>query len=77
VFNLATKQKLGSHLMNDDVTFWTWISDSTLGMVTEREVFHWKVIEGQAAPQKVSKRANERASHHRAPSATRECFEHV
>ncbi|RSH92447.1 hypothetical protein EHS25_008863 [Saitozyma podzolica] len=53
VFNLATKQKLGSHLMNDDVTFWTWISDSTLGMVTEREVFHWKVIEGQAAPQKV------------------------
>ncbi|GFZ51649.1 LOW QUALITY PROTEIN: Clathrin heavy chain [Saitozyma sp. JCM 24511] len=53
VFNLATKQKLGSHLMNDDVTFWTWISDSTLGMVTEREVHHWKVIEGQAAPQKV------------------------
>jgi clathrin heavy chain len=54
VFNLATKQKVGSHLMNDDVTFWTWITDSTLGLVTEREVHHWKVMDGQQAPSKVS-----------------------
>lgn len=54
VFNLATKSKLGSHLMNEDVTFWTWINDTTLGMVTEHSVYHWKVIDGQAAPQKVS-----------------------
>jgi clathrin heavy chain len=40
--------------MNDDVVFWTWISESTLGMVTEREVLHWKVMDGQAAPTKVS-----------------------
>jgi clathrin heavy chain len=40
--------------MNEDVTFWTWINDSTLGMVTEHSVHHWKVTEGQAAPQKVS-----------------------
>jgi clathrin heavy chain len=40
--------------MNEDVTFWSWINDSTLGVVTEREVHHWKVTEGQAAPQKVS-----------------------
>ncbi|KAL7419060.1 Clathrin heavy chain [Cryptotrichosporon argae] len=53
VFNLATKQKLGSHLMNEDVTFWTWINPSTLGLVTDREVQHWKVIEGQQAPAKV------------------------
>lgn len=52
VFNLATKQKVGSHLMNDDVTFWTWITDSTLGLVTDREVHHWKVMEGQQAPSK-------------------------
>ncbi len=39
--------------MNDDVVFWTWINDTTLGMVTDREVYHWKVIEGQQAPQKV------------------------
>jgi clathrin heavy chain len=55
VFNLATKSKLGSHLMNEDVGFWTWINDSTLGLVTDREVLHWKVIEGQAAPTKVSR----------------------
>jgi len=53
IFNLGTKTKLGSHLMNEDVTFWTWVSDSMLGLVTEREVFHWKVMEGQAAPSKV------------------------
>jgi len=40
--------------MNEDVVFWTWISDSTLGLVTEKEVLHWKVMEGQAAPTKVS-----------------------
>ncbi|KAK1921835.1 hypothetical protein DB88DRAFT_499360 [Papiliotrema laurentii] len=53
VFNLTTKQKLGSHLMNDDVVFWTWINDTTLGMVTDRDVHHWKVIEGQQAPVKI------------------------
>lgn len=53
VFNLATKSKLGSHVMNEDVTFWAWINDTTLGMVTEHTVYHWKVMEGQAAPQKV------------------------
>lgn len=42
--------------MNDDVVFWTWINDTTLGMVTDRDVHHWKVIEGQQAPVKVSTR---------------------
>lgn len=53
VFNLTSKSKLGAHLSNDDVIFWSWINDTTLGIVTEREVQHWKVTEGQAAPQKV------------------------
>ncbi|RXK35208.1 clathrin heavy chain [Tremella mesenterica] len=39
--------------MNEDVTFWSWISDTTLGLVTDTQVYHWKVIEGQAAPTKV------------------------
>lgn len=39
--------------MNEDVTFWAWINDTTLGMVTEHSVYHWKVTEGQAAPQKI------------------------
>lgn len=40
--------------MNDDIPFWTWVNDTTLGIVTDREVFHWKVMEGQTAPTKVS-----------------------
>ena len=42
--------------MNDDVSYWTWISDTTIGLVTEREVYHWKVMEGSAAPSKVGRR---------------------
>ena len=59
VFNLATKQKLGSHLMNEDVPFWTWINDTTLGMVTDREVQHWKVVDGESAPKKASTTARQ------------------
>lgn len=39
--------------MNDDVVFWKWISDSQIGLVTEREVFHWDAMGGSAAPKKV------------------------
>jgi len=53
LFNLGTKQKVGAHLMNDDIPFWTWVNDTTLGIVTDREVYHWKVMEGQTAPTKV------------------------
>ncbi|OCF71038.1 clathrin heavy chain [Kwoniella mangroviensis CBS 8886] len=53
VFNLGNKSKIGAHLMNEDVTFWTWINDTTIGIVTEREVYHWKVMDGQAAPTKI------------------------
>jgi clathrin heavy chain len=40
--------------MNEDVIYWAWINENTLGIVTEREVHHWNVIEGQAGPKKVS-----------------------
>lgn len=39
--------------MNDDIPYWTWINDTTLGIVTDREVYHWKVMEGQTSPTKV------------------------
>ena len=51
VFNIETKTKVKSHMMNDDVTFWRWISDSTIGLVTETSVrsrgVQQEVIEGQ------------------------------
>ena len=52
VFNIDTKQKVKSHMMNEDVIFWRWISDSAVGLVTDTSVFHWS-INDQNAPQKV------------------------
>jgi hypothetical protein len=52
VFNIATKQKLKAHLMNEEVVFWKWLSKETLGVVTETAVFHWD-LNGADAPVKV------------------------
>ncbi|KAI1486926.1 clathrin heavy chain [Biscogniauxia mediterranea] len=57
IFDLEQKQKLKSATMNEDVVFWKWISDSTLGLVTETSVFHWNILDpSQAAPVEVFKR---------------------
>ena len=40
--------------MNEDIPFWTWINDTTLGIVTDSQVQHWNVINGESAPKKVS-----------------------
>lgn len=55
VFNLELKTKLKSHVMNEDVVFWKWVDLKTLGLVTERAVYHWS-IEGDSAPVKVFER---------------------
>jgi clathrin heavy chain len=43
VFNLDTKQKLKSHLNPEKVQFWAWLNDTTIGMVTDKTVFHWNM----------------------------------
>ncbi|EPY52055.1 clathrin heavy chain Chc1 [Schizosaccharomyces cryophilus OY26] len=43
VFDLEAKAKLNSYVMNQDVVYWTWISDSTIGIVTETSVYHWSL----------------------------------
>lgn len=54
VFDLGTKQKLKSTTMNEDISFWKWISESTLGLVTDQSVYHWDITDSsQAAPVKV------------------------
>ena len=54
VFNIELKQKVTSHLMDVDVTFWKWITPSTLGIVTETNVYHWDALATPAvAPVKV------------------------
>ena len=53
VFNIETKQKVKSHVSNEDIIFWKWISDSTLGLVTETSVHHWSITDATSPPQKI------------------------
>ncbi|TLS31239.1 hypothetical protein PpBr36_03780 [Pyricularia pennisetigena] len=53
IFDLDAKQKLKSTTMNEDVVFWKWISDTTIGLVTDAAVYHWDVFDAnQATPVK-------------------------
>ncbi|KAJ4296171.1 Clathrin heavy chain [Collariella sp. IMI 366227] len=53
IFDLEQKQKLKSTTMSEDVAFWKWISETTLGLVTESAIYHWNVFDpSQAAPVK-------------------------
>ncbi|CRK24292.1 hypothetical protein BN1708_013907, partial [Verticillium longisporum] len=57
IFDLEQKQKLKSATMNEDVQYWKWVTETTLGLVTESSVFHWDVYDpSQAAPVKVFER---------------------
>ncbi|KAI0629190.1 clathrin heavy chain [Trametes polyzona] len=53
VFNIETKAKVKSHVNNEDVVFWKWISDQTLGLVTETAVYHWSIADATSPPQKI------------------------
>ncbi|KAI1336912.1 clathrin heavy chain [Xylariaceae sp. FL0016] len=57
IFDLDAKQKLKSATMSEDVVFWKWISENTLGLVTETSVYHWDIFDqSQQAPVEVFKR---------------------
>lgn len=57
IFDLEQKKKLKSCTMDQDVQFWKWISESTLGLVTTTSVYHWDVYDAaQDAPVKVFER---------------------
>ncbi|RKF81067.1 putative clathrin heavy chain [Golovinomyces cichoracearum] len=57
IFDLADKQKLKSTTMNEDVVFWKWFSETSLGLVTETAVYHWDIFDAnQPAPVEIFKR---------------------
>ena len=57
IFDLGQKQKLKSTTTNDDVVYWKWINETTLGLVTDTAVFHWNVYDSnQQAPIKAFER---------------------
>lgn len=45
IFDLAAKAKLKSAVMNEDVVFWKWFNESSLGLVTDTSVYHWNVFD--------------------------------
>ncbi|CAL8108322.1 unnamed protein product [Orchesella dallaii] len=61
IFNIETKSKIKSFAMPEEVVFWKWISVSTLGLVTEKAVFHWS-MEGEDKPKKMFDRHSSLAS---------------
>lgn len=73
IFDLEQKKKLKSCTMDQDVQFWKWISESTIGLVTTTSVYHWDVYDSaQDAPVKMFERnanLNVRASLPRLPLA--------
>ncbi len=53
IFNIETKSKVKSHLANEDVVFWKWVSDTTIGLVTETSVLHWSISDTTSPPLKI------------------------
>nr|POF03005.1 putative clathrin heavy chain [Quercus suber] len=54
IFDLAQKSKIKSTTMSEDVVFWKWFSESSLGLVTDSSVYHWNIFDAsQVAPTKV------------------------
>ena len=54
IFDLAQKSKIKSTNMQEDVVFWKWFSETSLGLVTDTSVYHWNIFDpSQVAPQKM------------------------
>lgn len=57
IFDLGQKAKLKSTTMSEDVVFWKWFNDRSLGLVTDTSVYHWDIFDpSQAAPVKMFER---------------------
>ncbi|KAF8998593.1 clathrin heavy chain 1 [Cyathus striatus] len=53
IFNIETKQKVKSHVNNEDIVFWKWVSETTIGLVTDTAVYHWTISDQTSPPQKI------------------------
>lgn len=45
IFDLGAKQKLKSAVVNEDIVYWKWFSETSLGLVTDTAVYHWDVYD--------------------------------
>lgn len=59
IFDLAARQKVKSTVMHEEIIFWKWFSETSIGLVTETSVYHWNVFEPtQQYPVKVFDRVS-------------------
>ncbi|KAF8661339.1 hypothetical protein AX16_001434 [Volvariella volvacea WC 439] len=56
IFNIETKSKVKSYMSNEDIVFWKWISETTIGLVSETSVYHWTITDTTSPPQKIFER---------------------
>ena len=52
VFNLDTKSKLKDIVLNHDVTYWTWLDERTIGLVSSTSVYTLLFISEMNSPAK-------------------------
>lgn len=45
IFDLSARSKLKSAVMNEDIVYWKWFSEKSLGLVTDSAVYHWDVYD--------------------------------
>ncbi|GMS88450.1 hypothetical protein PENTCL1PPCAC_10625, partial [Pristionchus entomophagus] len=55
IFDIEKKAKVKAHNHHEDVMFWKWIDEQTIGLVTETSVYHW-ALAGESAPVKMFER---------------------
>lgn len=56
IYNMELQAKVKAHKMADDQVpvFWTWVSPTTIGIVTGSSVYHWSAAaDGGAEPVKM------------------------
>lgn len=53
LFNLDSKSKLKAYVMQENVVFWKWISERTIGIVTPTAVYHWRADDATSEPIKM------------------------
>ena len=54
IFDLAQKSKIKSTTMQEDVVFWKWFSETSIGLVTDTSVYHWNIFDpAQVTPAKM------------------------
>ncbi|KAA8492928.1 Clathrin heavy chain 1 [Porphyridium purpureum] len=58
IFDLTKKQKVKAVQISENVVFWKWISDKTIGIVTETAVYHWALSDAAGDPVKMFDRHN-------------------